>query len=110
MEELLQRCFELGVEKAKIIATSTITVREWVRWKCLYGCQFLGKDAYHPPLAPDADSTRKMLSEYTKAILLNGPVAKTLTEAAGRLEGEAYHKGYYKTFAFAALPLAAGAS
>lgn len=110
MEELLQRCFELGVEKAKIIETSSIAVREWVRWKCLYGCQFLGKDAYHPPLTPDAESTQKMLSEYTKAILLNGPAAKTLTEAAGKLEGEAYQKGYYKAFAFAALPTATGAS
>ena len=109
MEELLQRSFELGVEKAKIIETSSIVVREWVRWKCLYGCPFLGKDAYHPPLAPDAESTRKMLSEYTKAILLNGPTAKVLTEAAGRLEGEAYQKGYYKAFAFAALPIAQGA-
>jgi hypothetical protein len=31
-----------------------------------------------------------------------------LTEAAIRLEGEAYMKGYYKAFAFAALPTAAG--
>ena len=106
----MQRCYELGVEKAKIIETSSISVREWVRWKCLYGCQFLGKDAYHPPTTPDAESTRKMLSEYTRAILLNGPAAKALTEAAGKLEGEAYQKGYYKAFAFAALPTATGAS
>lgn len=110
MEELLQRAFELGVEKAKIIDTRTIIVEEWVRWKCLYGCPFYDKDAFHPPFAPDAESTKRVLKEYDKAILLNGPEAKPLTEAAFKLEGEAYTKGYYKAFAFAALPLAAGVS
>ena len=31
------------------------------------------------------------------------PLIKQLTEAAVRLEGEAYHKGYYKAFALTAL-------
>jgi len=110
MEDLLQRALELGAEKAKIIDANTIIVEEWVRWKCLYGCQFYDKDAFHPPYAPDAESTKKVLTGYKKAILMNGPDANPLTEAAIRLEGEAYMNGYYKAFAFAALPSAASAS
>ena len=103
MESLLKRSLELGAEKAKIIDTGSVVVEEWVRWKCLYGCAFHGKDAYHPPCVPDAESTRKIMREYSKAVLMTGPKGKALTEVAVRLEGEAYHMGYYKAFAMTAL-------
>jgi len=103
MKQLLKRSLELGAEKAKIIDTSTVVVEEWVRWKCLYGCAFHGKDACHPPSAPDAESTRKVMKEYSKAILMNSTKGKALTETAVRLEGEAYNMGYYKAFAMTAL-------
>jgi|GEM_PF-451332 len=100
---LVQRALELGADKAKIIDTGSVVVEEWVRWKCLYGCAFYGKDGYHPPCAPDAESTKKVMREYSRAILLNSTKGKALTEAAVRLEGEAYHLGYYKSFAMTAL-------
>lgn len=103
IESLLKRSLELGAEKAKVIDPGSVVVEEWVRWKCLYGCAFHGKDAYHPPCAPDAESTKKVMKEYGKAILLTGPRGKTLTETVVRLEGEAYHMGYYKAFAMTAL-------
>ena len=102
-DQLLKRSLELGAEKARVINASAVVVEEWVRWKCVYGCAFHGKDAYHPPCAPDADSTKKMMKEYSKAILMNGSKGKTLTEAAVRLEGEAYQMGFYKAFAMTAL-------
>ncbi len=103
MEHLLKRALELGAEKAKLIDTETVVVAEWVRWKCQYGCPHFEKDSFHPPYAPDTESTRKVLKEYTKAILLNGPNGQILTEAAVKLEGEAYYRGYYKAFALTAL-------
>ncbi len=110
MEYLLQRALELGAEKAKIIDPETVVVAEWVRWKCQYGCPLFEKDPFHPPLAPDAESMKKVLKEYTKAILLNGPNGQTLSEAAVRLEGEAYNQGYYKAFALVALVPGGGAA
>ncbi len=103
MESLLNRALELGAEKAKSIDPATVVVEEWVRWKCQYGCPLYDKDGFHPPCAPDAESTRKVLKEYSKVILINGPKGKLLTEVALRLEGEAYHMGYYKSFAMTAL-------
>ncbi|OGW58581.1 MAG: hypothetical protein A2Z09_04440 [Nitrospirae bacterium RBG_16_43_8] len=103
IDQLLKRSLELGAEKAKVIDTNSVVVEEWVRWKCVYGCAFYGKDTYHPPCAPDAGNTKKMMKEYSKAILLNGSKGKALTEAAVRLEGEAYHMGFYKAFAMTAL-------
>jgi hypothetical protein len=85
-------------------------VAEWVRWKCTYGCPLFGKDFYHAPGAPDAESMKKVLQEYRTAILLNGPDGKVLSEAAVRLEGEAYQQGYYKAFALVALVPGGGAA
>lgn len=110
MESLLKRALELGAEKAKIIDTETVVVEEWVGWKCQYGCPLFEKDPFHPPFAPDAESTKKVFKEYTKAILLNGPNGQTLSEAAVKLEGEAYHRGYYKAFALTALVPSSGAA
>jgi hypothetical protein len=114
MEYLTKKSLELGAERAKLIDTDSIVVEEWVRWKCQvveewvrwkcqYGCPLYDKDGFHPPCAPDAVSTKKVVKEYTKAILMNGPKGKLLTEAAVKLEGEAYHMGYYKAFALTAL-------
>ena len=63
----------------------------------------MSKDAFHPPFAPDAESTKRVLRDYCRAILLNGPDGQSLTEVAVRLEGEAYQRGYYKAFALVAL-------
>ena len=103
IDSLLKRSLELGAKKVKIIDTNSVVVEEWVRWKCLYGCAFCGKDAYHPPYAPDAESTKKIMREDSKAVLMTGPKGKALTEVAVRLEGEAYHMGFYKAFAMTAL-------
>lgn len=103
MEYLVRRALELGAEKAKVIDVETVVMAEWVSWKCQYGCPLFEKNPFHPPFAPEVESTKKVLKEYTKAILLNGPDGETLTEAAVKLEGEAYHRGYYKAFALTAL-------
>lgn len=100
---LLEKALELGAEKAKLVDTATVVVEEWVRWKCLYGCSLFGKDTSHPPCAPDAESTKRVMKEYRRAILLSSSKGKSLTEAAARLEGEAYRAGYYKAFALTAL-------
>ena len=107
---LLQRAITLGAEKTKLIDTDSIVVEKWVKWKCIYGCPMFGKDGYHPPNTPDIDETKEVIGEYSKAILLNGADGRLLTEVACRLEGEAYHMGYYKAFAMTALPAGNGST
>ena len=109
-DSLLQRAITLGAEKTKLIDTDSIVVEKWVKWKCIYGCPMFGKDGYHPPNTPDIDETKEVLGEYSKAILLNGADGRLLTEVACRLEGEAYHMGYYKAFAMTALPADTGST
>jgi len=108
IEAVIDKAYALGCEKAKVIDTSTVVVKKWVRWKCLYGCPFFNKNEFHPPFAPSVDETREVLSEYTKAILLKGPKGKTLTDIAVRLEYEAYQMGFYKAFALTSLSSGSG--
>jgi len=108
IEAVVEKAYALGCEKAKIVDTRTVVIEKWVRWKCLYGCPFYNKDGYHPPFAPGVDETKEVLGEYTKAILLNGPKGKALTNVAVCLEGEAYQMGFYKAFALTALPSGSG--
>ncbi len=108
IEHLIKRAFDLGAVDAKLIDTASVAVAEWVRWKCQYGCPLYEKDAFHPPLAPDAETTRKMLGEYGKALLITSHKGKELSDLAVKLEGEAYFLGYYKAFAFAAFSSSSG--
>ncbi len=108
IEAVIDKAYALGCEKAKVIDTSTVVVKKWVRWKCLYGCPFFNKNEFHPPFAPSIDETREVLTEYSKAILLKGPKGKTLTDIAVRLEYEAYQMGFYKAFALISLSSGSG--
>jgi len=108
IEVVLEKAYAIGCEKAKIIDTSTVIIEKWTHWKCLYGCPFYNQDGYHPPFAPSVEETKEVLGEYNKAILLNGPKRKELTNVAVRLEGEAYQIGFYKAFALTALPSGSG--
>lgn len=107
---LIRKATVLGVDEAKIIDTSTVAVGEWVQWKCQYGCPFYDKDALHPPLAPGTEETKKVLSEYKKALLLNGSNGPLLSQHAMKIEQEAYSLGLYKAFALLALPFGASPS
>ena len=108
IEAVLEKDYAIGCKKAKIIDTGTVIVEKQTRWKCLYGCPFYNIDAYHPPFAPTVEQTNEVLGEYTKAILLNGPKGKELTNVAVHLEGEAYQMGFYKAFELTALPSGTG--
>jgi len=101
---LITKAVELGVDGAKIIDSGTVAVGEWVRWKCQYGCPFYDKGSLHPPLAPSAEETKKVLKEYDKALLLNGSSGPLLSQLAIKIEHEANALGFYKAFALLALP------
>lgn len=62
----------------------------------------------YPPLAPSAEETKKVLKEYDKALLLNGPNGPLLSQLAIKIEHEANKLGLYKAFALLALPFGDG--
>ena len=48
-----------------------ITVREWVSWKCRFGCANFAKHFYCPPYVLSPAKTRVLLREYRRAYLIH---------------------------------------
>lgn len=106
----------------KLISTDMIVVADWVRLKCRYGCPAYGKHLCCPPFAPTPDETRRVLSEYSSAIIvrLQMPASSDtgrdqakshvrgykmrLQRIVCELERRAFLSGYYKAFSMASSP------
>jgi predicted metal-binding protein len=116
-EELIQKASALGAEGAKLIEPDQVVVREWVRFKCQFGCPFFGKKLTCPPFSPSVDQVEKMLSEYNKILILRfeqpaiketnsdefvkelNKRQKTVNDITLRIEKELMLMGYYKVLA-----------
>src|SRR5665647_793153 len=61
-----------GVGAATIIDTSRIVTAEWVRMKCLYGCDDNGSYRTCPPNSPEPAYTRRLVDGFRRAVLLRG--------------------------------------
>jgi predicted metal-binding protein len=104
-----------------------IVVREWVRWRCVFGCKGFAKHLSCPPYVPGPSETRALLKEYSKAYIVHfkgipgmedidptsipedwHPFLERLIRWIGdtvyELEQHAFYRGYYKSLAFAAYP------
>ena len=95
------------------ISVSDISVADWVRLKCKYGCSRYGTSWCCPPETPDSDRMRTILKGYERALLLSGRVknGQFYRENSSKrriqvkrwkgpvaLERELFLAGYYKAF------------
>ena len=109
-----ERAVTLGADAAFPIDPAKVTVSEWVRLKCLYGCDDCGVYRTCPPNAPPLETTRRLLTEFRNAILLEaGPIvgdeksdprARALNDAALKLERELFLGGFHKAWMMGAGP------
>ncbi len=96
VEDLPRLCslaIELGAVDAKLISADQVVVRDWVRWKCHFGCDNYGRSLMCPPHTPNPDETRALLKEYEFALLfrLKPSAPKTLDV---ELERRIFLEGY----------------
>ena len=109
------RAGELGADAAKIIDTDKVVVAEWVRLKCLYGCDEPGVHKTCPPDgAPALYVIRRLLSEFRRGVLFTvGPItgsersdpeSRRLNDAALALERDLFLAGFHKNWAMGAGP------
>jgi predicted metal-binding protein len=109
------RAVELGCDRAREIDPADVVVSQWVRMKCVYGCDEPGVYRTCPPDgAPALDETRRLFSEFDRAILLGvGPTvgdhrsdeeSRRLNDAALVLERELFLAGFHKTWTMGAGP------
>jgi predicted metal-binding protein len=96
LERLCKVAVEKGVEDARIIHINEIVVRNWVYWKCRFGCSNYGKNLMCPPHSPHPEETRALLKEYEYAILLKMKSEKSKGQSLLiELEREAFLGGHY---------------
>lgn len=58
-----------GYTDFKWMDPAEVVVSQWVRMKCLYGCNEYGKTATCPPHAPSVSECEKFFREYDKAVV-----------------------------------------
>ena len=60
-----------GYDDYKWIIPSDIIVSQWVRMKCLYGCNEYGKTATCPPNVPTIEECERFFREYKSAVIFH---------------------------------------
>jgi predicted metal-binding protein len=113
VKKYILRAKKMGVSWTKQIHPSKVVTGEWVRIKCQFGCGCYGTCLTCPPFSPTPEYTRKMLADYSKAILLVWDVPPDYKERNSRkkmrkqmasLEREMFLDGFYKAFAMSCGP------
>lgn len=98
-----------GYKDYKWIDPKTFVVSQWVRMKCLFGCDEYGNTATCPPNAPSFSECEKFFREYDQAVVFH--FAKKVAKPEDRfawtrkvnlkllkLESEVFLSGFEKTF------------
>ena len=88
-----------------LVPSNDITVAQWVRFRCEFGCNEYGKAGSCPPAVPPIEECRKMICEYENAVLLHFTIKSYTPEekynhmsALLKLERDIFLDGFYKCF------------
>lgn len=100
-EDFCNLARKMGALDAVIVSPpQQVFTATWVRLRCQYGCSEYGQCLTCPPYSPTPETTRKMLDEYSSAILLHCDKWKLIRKIAQALELKVFLAGHYKAFAF----------
>ncbi len=109
-QERLEDLFrESGLNDYRWITGKEIQVAQWVRMKCMYGCDSFGKSSACPPNAPTVGECERFFSEYSRAIVFHfgvnfedaaqlKPWCKTVNQKLIQLERAVFLAGFHKAF------------
>lgn len=101
---LMSRILRLGVSDCRLISAEKIHVSEWPELKCRFGCDHYGSP-HCPPHAPQAEHTRKAISGYCSALIIQGePPTQDFQRMVLQAEREAFLIGFHRAFAYWAGP------
>jgi predicted metal-binding protein len=114
VDEIEGKAKKFGFSDIRTFNVEKIIIQDWVNLKCRYGCASFGTSWCCPPATPNPKEARKIISEYTTALLLVGHHKRSdfyLNNRKKREESVRYWKGivsierhlflagYYKAFA-----------
>ena len=108
LQPWLDRARELGADDATLIDPQKVVTAEWVRLKCEFGCDGFGECRTCPPHSPTPATTRRVLDEFRRVILMRvGPstdqadsdrLHEGLRKTATGLERELFLAGFHKAW------------
>ncbi len=107
LKQLITEISSPEIQEIRQIPTSRITIANWVRLKCLYGCTLYRTSWSCPPAAPSIDEARKILREYRTALFITfrpDITAAKLNASVLEIERKLFLEGYPKAFAFFPTP------
>lgn len=70
-EKIEQKCIKHGFSDFKWIDPEKIVVSQWVRMKCLFGCNEYGQTATCPPNIPSVSECERFFRDYKEAIIFH---------------------------------------
>ncbi len=94
-ENLAEKASEMGI-KAYFIKAKDIPIENRIALKCAYGCRGYGKRLSCPPYVMSVDEFRKVMEEYSSALLLvderDTSGIQDVLEAWSELRKDSFHK------------------
>jgi predicted metal-binding protein len=98
-----------GFNDFKWISGRDVQVRQWVRLKCMFGCESYGKLGTCPPSVPSIEECRQLFSEYERVLVIHLAVkfenpddrhawSKKRSKELLSVEREVFLSGYHKAF------------
>ena len=69
--QLEQVARECGCADLRWTSGKTVQVRQWVRFKCMFGCNSYGRKGSCPPAVPSAAECRTFFDEYAHILVLH---------------------------------------
>ena len=93
-----------GVKDARIISPSNVITAAWVRLKCQFGCDGYGQCLVCPPFTPTPEQMRKVLDDYSRAVLIHFDSKADVKAIVADLERSIFLRGAWKAFGLGAGP------
>ncbi|MCX7021905.1 MAG: DUF2284 domain-containing protein [bacterium] len=100
----VKHALEMKARDVKVIPADTVSVEQWVREKCRFGCRGYGKRLTCPPHSPTPEETKNVISAYKCALLIHGDENTPLNSIVVVLEREMFLNGFEKAFGMGAGP------
>ena len=96
-EDLVEKASEMGL-KAYFMSAEDIPVENRIALKCAYGCRSYGKRLSCPPHIMSVEEFRKVIGEYSSALLLvderDTSRVPDVLEAWAEIRKDSFHKMY----------------
>lgn len=103
-QQLIQDAVDLGSVKVKVIPVRDITLGQWVRLRCQFGCSHFNQRFTCPTFTPTSDEMNDILMDYSRALVVEAPRSTDVHHIILGLENRFKARGFFKAFGLDALP------